>query len=70
MPPLWCGFFLFAAANPVMIWTVVSPFVMSVLLTRVSGVPLLERSMAHRKPGYADYMRHTSGFLPLPPRKG
>ena len=28
---------------------------------------LLERSMAQR-PGYADYARRTSGFLPVPPR--
>lgn len=42
---------------------------MTVLLTRVSGVPLLERSMAKRRPGYDDYVRRTSGFIPRPPRK-
>ena len=66
---LWWGLFLLAAAHPVMIWTVVSPLVMSFLLTRVSGVPLLEMSMKRRKPGYEEYMRKTSGFFPLPPRK-
>ncbi|HEX2821686.1 MAG TPA: DUF1295 domain-containing protein [Streptosporangiaceae bacterium] len=33
-----------------------------------TGKRLLERSMAKR-PGYADYMRRTSGFVPLPPRR-
>ena len=67
---VWWGHFLIAAASPVMIWTVVSPLIMTFLLTRVSGVPLLERSMARRKPGYTEYMARTSGFFPLPPRKG
>jgi steroid 5-alpha reductase family enzyme len=65
---VWWGLFLIAAAHPVMIWTVVSPLLMSFLLTRVSGVPLLEASMARRKPGYQEYMRRTSGFFPLPRR--
>jgi hypothetical protein len=25
--------------------------------------------MASRRPGYADYVRRTSGFVPLPPEK-
>jgi steroid 5-alpha reductase family enzyme len=35
----------------------------------VSGVPLLERGMRERRPGYADYIRRTSAFFPRPPRK-
>jgi steroid 5-alpha reductase family enzyme len=41
---------------------------MTILLRRVSGVSLLERSLAKRKPGYAAYMARTSAFLPAPPR--
>ena len=48
-------------------WTVASPLVMSVLLMRVSGVTLLEKSMKAR-PGYEDYVRRTSAFFPRPPR--
>ena len=40
---------------------------LSLLLMRVSGVPLLEKSMKER-PGYADYVRRTSSFFPRPPR--
>jgi steroid 5-alpha reductase family enzyme len=42
---------------------------MSTLLIRVSGKALLERDMAQRRPGYADYVARTSGFFPLPPRR-
>ena len=34
-----------------------------------SGKALLEKTMACSKPGYADYMERTSGFIPLPPRR-
>ncbi len=65
---VWWGIFLLAAARPEMLWTVIGPLIMTFLLTRVSGVPMLERSMARRKPGYEEYMRRTSAFFPLPPK--
>ena len=40
---------------------------MTVLLTRVSGKDLLEKSMSKR-PGYEEYVEQTSGFIPLPPK--
>jgi len=48
--------------------TLLGPLVMSVLLLRVSGVALLEKTIGERRPGYADYAARTSAFLPLPPR--
>jgi steroid 5-alpha reductase family enzyme len=42
---------------------------MTVLLVRVSGAALLERDIGDRRPGYAEYVRRTSGFLPRPPRR-
>jgi steroid 5-alpha reductase family enzyme len=48
-------------------WSIVSPLVMTLLLTRVSGKDLLEKSMSKR-PGYHEYVERTSGFFPLPPR--
>jgi steroid 5-alpha reductase family enzyme len=48
--------------------TFVGPTVMTILLLRVSGVPLLERSLMARKPGYAAYVARTSAFVPRPPR--
>jgi len=64
---VWWGFYAFALAAGGA-WTVVSPVVMTVLLLRVSGVALLERSMVRRRPDYEAYQRRTSSFFPLPPR--
>ncbi len=65
---VWWGLFLVSLPAPGAAFTVLSPLVMSLLLLRVSGVALLERSIGKRRPGYADYQRRTSAFLPLPPR--
>lgn len=65
---LWWGFGLFALATPGAWWTLAGPLLMTVLLVRVSGVSLLEKQMAAR-PGYAEYVRRTSAFFPLPPRR-
>lgn len=41
---------------------------MTFLLTRVSGVALLEQNMMAR-PGYADYVARTSAFVPWLPER-
>jgi len=66
---VWWGLFLVALATVSAWWTVIGPIVMSVLLIRVSGAALLERRMGKTRPGYEDYVRRTSGFLPRPPRR-
>jgi steroid 5-alpha reductase family enzyme len=43
---------------------------MTILLRRVSGVTLLERSLLKRREGYADYVARTNTFVPGPPRIG
>jgi steroid 5-alpha reductase family enzyme len=66
---VWFGIFLVAASAGGWAWLgIVSPIVMTYFLRFVSGVTMLERSMVKRRPGYADYMRRTSAFLPRPPR--
>lgn len=67
---VWWGLFLLACDSPAAAAvSVVSPVVMSLLLTRGSGKRLLERHMADR-PGYAEYRARTSGFFPRPPKRG
>ncbi len=46
----------------------VSPVVMTLLLTVGSGKRLLEKRVADR-PGFAAYAARTSGFIPRPPRR-
>ena len=48
-------------------WTVIGPLMTTILLVRVSGVARLERTIAERRPGYAQYAARTSAFIPLPP---
>ncbi|MEQ9410267.1 MAG: DUF1295 domain-containing protein [Fuerstiella sp.] len=66
---VWWGLFLVSVSSGAPFWSAMGPAVMSVLLLRFSGVRLLEKSLTENKPGYADYMRQTSAFFPLPPRK-
>jgi steroid 5-alpha reductase family enzyme len=65
----WWGYFLIAAAAGAW-WTVFSPILMTVLLVRVSGVALLEKTLVETKPGYREYARTTNAFLPWLPRRG
>lgn len=46
-----------------------APAVMTFLLMKWSGVPLLEKGLKKRRPGYEDYIKRTSSFFPLPPKK-
>jgi steroid 5-alpha reductase family enzyme len=62
---LWTGVYLVAAEHWPGMLTIVSPVLMTSLLAFGTGKRLLEQSMAKR-PGYAEYMRRTSGFIPLP----
>jgi steroid 5-alpha reductase family enzyme len=49
-------------------WGMIGPVVITLLILKVSGIPLLERRHAHDK-HYQAYQRKTSIFFPLPPRK-
>ena len=66
---VWWGLYLIALATGVAWWTVIGPIVMSILLIRVSGKAMLEKTIGKRRPGYDDYIRRTSGFFPMPPKR-
>ncbi len=63
----WWGYYLVAASAGGW-WTIFSPVLMTLLLLRVSGVSLLEKSLETR-PGYKEYVETTSAFIPWLPRK-
>ncbi len=65
---VWWGLFLVAAETGPGRFGVIGPIVMSVLLIRVSGVAMLEKTIGKRRQGYDDYVRRTSAFFPRPPR--
>ncbi|RIJ67045.1 DUF1295 domain-containing protein [Nakamurella silvestris] len=66
---LWWGIFLVVAWSWVGWLTVLSPVLMTYLITAKTGKALTEKRMSSSKPGYAAYVERTSGFFPLPPRK-
>lgn len=65
---VWWGLSLIAFAMWPGVLTILSPVLMTFLLVRGTGARLLEGTIGDRRPGYADYVGRTSGFLPLPPR--
>ena len=64
----WWGTFLVAAETTDARVGIIGPIVVSVLVLRVSGVPMLERSLGSRRPGYADYVARTAAVIPRRPR--
>ena len=66
---VWWGLGLIACEVPWGWLSLVGPVFLTFTLMKWSGAPLLERGMASTRPGYADYVRRTSGFIPWPPRQ-
>jgi steroid 5-alpha reductase family enzyme len=64
---IWWSFYLFAVASGGW-WSIASPILMSILLLRISGVAMLEKTISDRRPGYTDYIRSTNAFFPGPSR--
>ena len=62
------GFYLLAASAGAW-WVLPAPLVMTGLLLKVSGVAMLERDIAERRPGYSEYVATTNAFFPGPPRR-
>jgi steroid 5-alpha reductase family enzyme len=67
---LWWGYFIIAAGTTDGWVTAFGPAIMTVLLMRVSGVALLERTLKREKPEYADYIARTSACVPWLPKRG
>lgn len=66
---VWWGLTLLALHHLAGLIGLISAALMTWLLVKGTGAALLERSIGRRRPEYADYVRRTSGFFPLPPKK-
>ncbi|MGD9309624.1 MAG: DUF1295 domain-containing protein [Desulfosarcina sp.] len=66
---IWWGFFIIALATPGGWWTLFSPVIITVVLLKLTGVPLTEAALKKRRPGYSEYIARTSPFFPRPPKK-
>jgi steroid 5-alpha reductase family enzyme len=65
---VWWGIWVIALETGSAWWTAVGPALLTFLLLRVSGVALTEKTITSRRPGYAEYVRRTSAFVPRPPK--
>lgn len=64
---LWWGLWLFVLPVPGAWMSVIGPVLISFLILRVSGIPMLERKMADH-PEFAEYARSVNVFFPWFPK--
>lgn len=64
----WWGIFVIALSSPGGWVTALSPLLITFLLTRVSGIPMVEKK-AMTSAAYRAYAERTSAFVPWFPRK-
>ena len=65
---MWWGIWLVACQAPWGWATIISPLFMTLALVKLTGAEHLERDMSKR-PESKEYMKRTSMFIPLPPKK-
>lgn len=66
---VWWGLFLIAAETPFGLWAIPGPILLTWTLMKWSGAPTVEGRLRKTRPGYAEYVKRTSGFVPMPPKK-
>ena len=66
---LWWGIWLMTLDLPGGWLTVIGPLTITVLILKVSGIPMLEKPYEERE-DFQEYRRRTSAFFPLPPKGG
>lgn len=63
----WWGIWLVSYGSPWFLWGIIGPLTISVLILKVSGIPLLEKKYDGNKL-FDEYKKQTSKFFPLPTR--
>ena len=66
---VWWGLYLIAAETGLGAWALPGPVLITVLLTKWSGVPTVEGRMRRKRPDYEAYVARTPGFVPWWPKK-
>lgn len=65
---MWWGILLIVLCLPLWYYALISPLVITFLILKVSGVPMLEEKFAGN-PAFEAYKKRTSVFIPLPPKE-
>jgi len=61
----WWGLWLIATNTPNGWLSIIGPITITILILKVSGIPLLEKKMAEN-PEFIEYKKRTSVFIPFP----
>jgi steroid 5-alpha reductase family enzyme len=64
----WWGIFIVALSIPGGYLTIIGPLTITISILFISGIPLLEKKRLGQ-PAFEEYKKHTSVFIPLPPKK-
>ena len=64
---MWCGLSFIALSSGASLIVLLSPILITFLLLKVSGIPMLEKKWEGNEEWEA-YKRKTSAFIPLPPK--
>lgn len=62
---VWWGIFLMVMNTPSGYFTIASPLLISFLLLKVSGVPMLERLLEERGKEFKEYVQRTPAIFPI-----
>lgn len=62
---VWWGIYFLCISGPLGFWAIFSPILISFLLLKVSGVPMLDQLMSARSPDFAKYAASTRALLPF-----
>lgn len=65
---MWWGIWLVVSGLPMSYLALVSPLMITFLILKVSGIPMLEKHF-EGNPDFEEYKQKTSAFFPLPQRK-
>jgi len=65
---VWWAYALFSIAAG-SYWQIIGSVVMTLLIIKVSGVALIEKTLNESKPQYREYIQKTSSFFPWFPKK-
>ena len=66
---VWWGVFLVTLSTPNSWWTILSPLIVTAVLLKMTGIALTEKALVENRPGYRDYIKRTSAFVPWWPAK-
>ena len=67
---VWWGLFLVTLSTPGSWWTMCSPVIVTVVLLKMTGIPLTEKTITSTRPGYLAYVQRTNAFFPWFPKEG